>query len=67
MHRNPSEGAPSLHLTAAAAWKLLEANPVTKLAFSNGKNRRWQTAAYSQAHVPTKYLVRIYIFFFKFF
>lgn len=65
MHRSPSDGAPSLHLPAAAACKLLEANPVTKLAFSNSKNRRVQTAAYSQAHAPTKYPVRILGVFFK--
>lgn len=57
------KGPPSLYLTAAAAYKLLEANPVTKLAFPNGKNRRWQTVTYSQAHTPTKHPVsNIYLF-----
>lgn len=57
-------GPPSLYLTAAAAYKLLEANPVTKLAFPNGKNRRWQTVTYSQAHTPTKHPVSNFFFFF---
>lgn len=57
--------APSLRLAATAAYKLLEANPATKLAFPNGKNRRWQTMTYSQAHTPTKHPVSKRFFFFK--
>lgn len=59
-HRNVSEGAPSLHLAAAAAHQWPEAIPVTKLTFPNGKTSSWQTVTYSQAHTLTKAPVSIF-------